>query len=193
MFPVQKLAQRAQLHARTLHTTRPTARDLVGPLHPITNLRPILYSDIPASPASRALTAGASTSKTHPYSLSEFSHDEPARHTDIELQWRLHRVQTELFHHDFWLDSNTRFAAGTETVLSCLPAKASVADREAALSEFYKQWVTQEKDRMHMYTTAWRRRNFAGVMLGARVEWSRFAGRCRNAVTPDWIRSRRRK
>lgn len=71
------------------------------------------------------------------------------------------------------LQSNSRFEAAKEAILSALPETATVLDKESTLSEFYKQWVMQEKARTDAYTTEWRSRNWALIFLETRVRFGK--------------------
>ncbi|KAJ6496696.1 hypothetical protein C8R47DRAFT_973009 [Mycena vitilis] len=153
------------LSVRCLHASRPLC-DRVGPPHPISNMRPILYDDdVPPPTSSRA---------SHPYSLHEF---DPEPTSPYKLQWKLQRQQLDEFHHAFWLESNTRFERGKEQALSRLPSTATALDKERALSEFYGQWLVQEERQTGAYTEEWRQRNMASLNLAARVTYSKLARR----------------
>jgi len=152
--------------ARLIHSS-PQQRDLVAPPDPISHIRPIIYDDAP-SPTPPALLR-------HPYSLSEFDTNAHNRLGNYELQFNLQRHQLDAFHHNFWFDSNTRHEAAKNAVLASLPAAANSLDKERALSEFYKQWVMQEKARTDSYTSEWRKRNWAVILLDARVKYHKVA------------------
>jgi len=160
---------RALALARSLHVSS-ASRHLVGPNDPISNLRPIIYTDTPR--AQGPLESHAS----HPYSLHEFTDDAPHDRT-LELQHKLAREQLDAFNHNYWTDSNTRFETAKQSVLTSLPESASSETRENALSEFYKKWVMQEKARQDEYSTEWRKRNWDTILLAARVEYQRFKRR----------------
>jgi len=147
---------------RSFHASSP-ARHLVGPNDPVSNLRPIIYTDIPTPLPSHA---------GHPYSLDEFT-DVPHDHT-LELQYKLARESLDAFNHYYWTDSNTRFEAAKQSVLASLPESATPEVHENALSEFFKKWVMQEKTRQDEYSNEWRKRNWENIMLAARVEYQRF-------------------
>ncbi|KAJ7111561.1 hypothetical protein C8R43DRAFT_903959 [Mycena crocata] len=150
--------------ARFLHASRPLC-DRVGPPHPISNMRPIIYDD----------ETPASTSRVdHPYSLHEF---DPEPSSPYKLQWKLQRQQLDEFHHSFWLESNTRFERGKDEALSRLPSTATALDKERALSEFYRLWVIQEDSRTGAYTEEWRQRNKSSLILAARVACQKFTTR----------------
>ncbi|KAJ7774889.1 hypothetical protein B0H16DRAFT_1659979 [Mycena metata] len=148
---------------RCLHATRPV-HDRVGPPHPISNMRPIIYDE--ETPASK--------SRFHPYSLHEF---DPRPTSPYHLQWKLQRQQLDEFHHAFWLESNTRFERGKDDALSRLPPTATPLDKERALSEFYRHWVAQEERCTGAYTEEWRQRNMASLLLAFRVAYSKFTAR----------------
>lgn len=151
---------------RNLHGSRPR-RDLVAPPHTVSHFRPIIYGDKSSQPPPTYLP--------HPYSLSEFTTGTTLG--DHELQFLLQRQQLDTFHHSFWLESNTRFYAAKESILSNLPLTATARDKEVALSEFYKQWVLQEREWMERYTKEWRRRNYDLILLEARVKFYRLSTR----------------
>jgi hypothetical protein len=67
--------------------------------------------------------------------------------------------------------SNTRFEAAKQSVLSSLPESSTPLARERALSEFYRKWVMQESRRQNAYDIEWRKRNFEAIMFAMRVEW----------------------
>jgi len=69
--------------------------------------------------------------------------------------------------------SNSRFEAGKAAALSRIPESSTILDSERALSEFYKQWLIQEEDRMDAYTKEWRRRNFENLVLAFRLEYKK--------------------
>ncbi|KAJ7109427.1 hypothetical protein C8R44DRAFT_635680 [Mycena epipterygia] len=152
------------LSARCLHASRPVC-DRVGPPHPMSNMRPIIYDDDAPPSTPRAY---------HPYSLHEF---DPEPTSPYKLQWKLQRQQLDEFHHTFWLESNSRFERGKQQALSRLPSTASALDKERALSEFYQHWVVQEDRRTGEYTKEWRERNMSSLLLAARVAYHKFTAR----------------
>jgi len=155
--------------SRNFHVSR-QRHDLVAPPHPVSHLRPIIYGDASSQPAPTYLR--------HPYSLSEFSTGTGSTLGDHdELQFLLQRQQMDTFHHSFWLDNNTRFYAAKEAILNSLPATATARDKEIALSEFYKQWVLQERELTEKYTKEWRRRNYDLILLAVRVQFHRLSTR----------------
>jgi hypothetical protein len=156
--------------SRSLHVSS-ASRHLVGPNHPVSNLRPIIYTDTLTPPTSHSQERHVN----HPYSLHEFT-DVPQNHT-LELQYKLAREHLDAFNHHYWTDSNTRFEAAKQSVLTSLPESASPETRENALSEFYKKWVMQEKTRQNEYSDEWRKRNWDTILLAARVEYQRFKQR----------------
>ncbi|TFY78342.1 hypothetical protein EWM64_g5666 [Hericium alpestre] len=147
---------------RLLHTT-PRACNRIGPPDPISNLRPILYDD-PLPPHAEDLR--------HPYSLSEFRGGDT-----VEYQWKLQRQQLDAWNHAFWTNSNTRFEAAKDAVLSSIPETATPDARERALADFYKHWVIQESSRQEAYNREWRRRSFEEIKLAARVHYEKFTAR----------------
>ncbi|KAH7910182.1 hypothetical protein BJ138DRAFT_139798 [Hygrophoropsis aurantiaca] len=113
------------------------AYTLVGPPHPISNLRPVLYDDPPPLPNRKNTNTSTNTSTNtntnttntnnirHPYSLREFRHDADA-HAQYtlasELRYKLAQEQLDAFNHNYWLESNTRFEAAKQSVLDSLRA-----------------------------------------------------------------------
>ena len=89
---------RALALARSLHVSS-ASRHLVGPNDPISNLRPIIYTDTPSPSAQGPLESHVS----HPYSLHEFTDTLPHDHT-LELQHKLAREQLDAFNHNYWTD-----------------------------------------------------------------------------------------
>lgn len=92
----QRIPRRPLLQSyktRTYHPSTP-CRDLVGPPHPISHIRPILYED-PPSPPPRL---------RHPYSLYEFKSGPNDESNEYELQHKLLRQQLDSLHQTFWLD-----------------------------------------------------------------------------------------
>lgn len=79
---------------RTLYASTPR-HDLVGPPHPISHIRPILYDDPPIRYPLRL---------RHPYSLSEFKSASIDEFSEFELQYKLLRQQLDTLHQTFWLD-----------------------------------------------------------------------------------------
>ncbi|KAL0071368.1 hypothetical protein AAF712_001225 [Marasmius tenuissimus] len=159
--------------SRLLHASSRFSRDLIGPPHPISNLRPIIYDDIPTPPPPSLLH--------HPYSLAEFDPEPEKNESSLELQWKLQRRQLDDLNHHFWLDSNIRFEGAKQAVLESLPPTATVMDKEHALSELYKQWYMQEKPRLDEYTRVYRARNIAVIVLAARASFDRFKRRLTGA------------
>jgi len=155
-----------RFRVRNFHCSRPR-HDLVAPPHPVSHFRPIIYGDASSQPPPTYLP--------HPYSLSEFATETGTKSGDHELQFLLQRQQLDTFHHSFWLESNTRFYAAKESILSSLPLTATVRDKEVALSEFYKQWLLQEREWSERYTKEWRRRNYDLILLEFRVKFYRLS------------------
>jgi len=151
---------------RNFHCSKPR-HDLVAPPHPVSHFRPIIYGDASSQPPPTYLR--------HPYSLSEFTTGTGTALGDHELQFLLQRQQLDTFHHSFWLESNTRFHAARESILSSLPLTATARDKEVALSEFYKQWLLQERERTDKYTKEWRKRNYDLIFLEFRAKFYRLS------------------
>ncbi|RPD66181.1 hypothetical protein L226DRAFT_609072 [Lentinus tigrinus ALCF2SS1-7] len=148
-------------HARCFHASLARSH-LVGPPDPVSHLRPVIYDDAPPPPPPQV---------RHPYSLREFTGD------TREYQWKMQRQEIDSFNHDFWKESNTRFYAAKEAVLQSLPEGTTPEQREIALSDFYHSWVAQERTRLDEYGEEWRRRNWAAILLGARVRYEKFVSR----------------
>ncbi|OCH94942.1 hypothetical protein OBBRIDRAFT_788679 [Obba rivulosa] len=146
-------------HSRLFHASAARAH-LVGPPDPVSNLRPVIYDDAPPAP-----------SNMHPYSLTEFGGDVR------EYQWKMQRQELDAFNHTFWAESNSRFEAAKSAILSSVPESCSPEQRERALSEFYRGWVAQEGARQRAYSAEWRRRNWASIWLGARVQYEKLVSR----------------
>ncbi|KAG6851013.1 hypothetical protein H0H93_004500 [Arthromyces matolae] len=143
--------------------------------YPVSHMRPIIYSDAPL-PRSPSLLS-------HPYSLDEFSTTSKERGEDLVLQFKLQRQQLDDLHQKFWLDSNTRFEAAKQAILSGLPPTATPLDKERTLSEFYTQWYIQEAPQTDNYTAEWRRRNVALIKLSARLQLQQFTKAVSNLFT----------
>ncbi|KAI6045771.1 hypothetical protein EDC04DRAFT_3031672 [Pisolithus marmoratus] len=156
---------------RTLHVSA-RRQHLVGPNDPISNLRPIIYTDIQTPPK-----PGPESKINHPYSLQEFSDASLSNDHALELQFKLKREQLDALNHNYWTESNERFEAAKASVLSSLPASTSSETREQALSELYRMWVIQERERQEEYSNQWRKRNFENIVLAARVEYGRLKRR----------------
>ncbi|KAF8910962.1 hypothetical protein CPB84DRAFT_1763007 [Gymnopilus junonius] len=143
--------------------------DLIAPPDSISHIRPIIYDDPPSQLPVHYLR--------HPYSLSEFRSEAENKPGDHDLQYRLLRQQLDSLHQNFWMDSNTRFYAARDAVLTSLPSTTTARDKEEALSNFYRQWVMQENHWTENYTKEWRARNFELIALSARVEYHKLKGR----------------
>ncbi len=68
-------------------------------------------------------------------------------------------------------------------ILDALPDSASPLYKEQALSDFYRSWLIQESEQMDVYTAEWRKRNFAVIALGVRVEYQRLCKRISNSLS----------
>jgi len=154
---------------RLLHSSARTC-NLVGPPHPISHLRPVVYDDLPSSHPLR---------HRHPYSLKEFK----GGPRDDELYWKLQRQDLDAFNHEFWADNNIRFEEAKQTVLESLPESSTPLDRERALSDFYRKWLIQETRRQSEYTDKWRRWNWVEISLATRVHYRRLKSRIARVVS----------
>ncbi|KAH7889217.1 hypothetical protein F5I97DRAFT_485807 [Phlebopus sp. FC_14] len=162
---------------RSLHVSGPS-RHLVGPNDPVSNLRPIIYTDLPTSLAPHPTTGSAKEPTIyHPYSLGEFAHTNVAQDHALELRFKLARERLDALNHHYWAESNTRFEEAKSAVLASLPASASPETREDALSGFYRDWVVQERARQDAYSEEMRRRSWEVVVLEARVGYERLKSR----------------
>lgn len=73
--------------------------------------------------------------------------------------------------------SNSRYHAAKNAVLESLPKDCSEEQREQALSEFYRGWLSQESQRQATYSSEWRNRNWEGIFLGARLHYEKIISR----------------
>lgn len=163
MFALTRATRSAHASAsrwRTFHRSV-ACRDLVGPPDPVSNLRPVIYDDLPVQ----------STNTIHPYSLKEFTGD------PREYQWKVQRQQLDAYNHKFWADSNSRFNAALEARLASLPADCSALEKELAMSAFYGSWLEQEQERLQAYNADWRKRNWDVIVLEARVKYQKLMAR----------------
>jgi apoptogenic protein 1 len=174
----------SKLRSRRLFHSSLRASDYVGPPDPVSNIRPVLYDD-PASTNADSATAPL----RHPYSLDEFRDDADT----LEYQWKLQRQQLDAFNNAFWRDvrlshfqlapsfnsiqTNTRFEAAKDALMSGLPPHATAEQREERLSEFYKNWVLQEARWQKEFDSEWRRRSMQEIKLAARVSYHRLKAR----------------
>lgn len=85
-LPRAALPHKRSSYARHLHASA-LRRHRVGPIDPVSHLRPVIYDDAPPPARER-----------HPYSLGEFSGD------TREYQWKMQRQELDAFNHAFWLD-----------------------------------------------------------------------------------------
>lgn len=94
MFP-----RRCSQLRRSLHLS-PKCQHLVGPNDPVSNLRPIIYTDTPNSPPK----SNSQDKLNHPYSLQEFSDGPPSPNHALELQYKLKREQLDALNHKYWAE-----------------------------------------------------------------------------------------
>lgn len=76
-----------------LFSSSARASNLVGPSHPLSNLRPVIYDDALPKPSPKP---------GHPYSLSEFRGVR-------DYQWKLQRQQLDSFNHVFWAEVCSKY------------------------------------------------------------------------------------
>lgn len=119
-FPLPKLASpsttmsasssRACLRSlrcsRAFSTSTPS-RDLVGPPDPVSNLRPVIYDELPMPQAKPGQnTSRALAHRPHPYSLNEFT--STARETTRDdygaYQLRMKQQELDAFNHAYWTE-----------------------------------------------------------------------------------------
>jgi len=137
----------------------------VGPPDPISHIRPAVYhQEDPSSSTSYG------DKVQHPYSLKEFTQVESAQDYQVNLQ----KTQLDAFDHAFWADNNYRFEAAKAAVLDALPESATTQDKEFVLSNFYRDWLSQEGARLEVYNETWRRRALNNLLLDARTQWAKF-------------------
>lgn len=168
----------ARILSRSIVTYR---RPLIGPVDPISNLRPSLYGpprDVTRNPG-------------HPYSPEEFTVANGYSEEDEgeDMLWRLQQEQLEQFTREFWTDNNLGFQAARQAVLDALPPPAPSASSdetaaherevEQALSAFYADWLKEESPRHRAFTREWNQRNYASLISTCKKHWR------------DWIRSLR--
>ncbi|WFD20438.1 hypothetical protein MCAP1_002682 [Malassezia caprae] len=131
----------------------------VGPPDPVSNLRPVVYSEPQARPTA-----------LHPYSLEEFTapaRAEPAsnalvRYADhllgqleaVKMHARLQSMWLDQFNQRFWFDNNVRFTRALEEYT------AQVAPQGDAtlelLAPFYREWHFVNAARLRHYNrTLW--------------------------------------
>jgi len=83
---------------RFLHTTIPQNQILVGPPHPVSNLRPVLYN-------------GIAHDDDHAKPINAYSPNELQSHIPIDpdkFQLDLTLKALDKFNHDFWVEVSTR-------------------------------------------------------------------------------------
>ncbi|KAF8522247.1 hypothetical protein BU17DRAFT_45012 [Hysterangium stoloniferum] len=139
--------------------SRVQPRVLVGPPHPVSNIRPVVFENRTTTTYGQA----------HPYSLTEFGGNSGGQ-THDDLQLRMEQERLSSFNHAFWFESNSRFMRGKNRVLEQWEASGdkSVQTKEIALSQYYSQWVAQESHQQARYTTEWNRRNRLVMKLALR-------------------------
>ena len=58
-----------------------------------------------------------------------------------------------------------------------MPEGTSPEQREVALSDFYGRWVAKESKRLDEYGEEWQRRNWATILLEARLYYEKIVYR----------------
>ncbi|KAF8321683.1 hypothetical protein DL93DRAFT_2093662 [Clavulina sp. PMI_390] len=177
---------------------RPSAlrcsKHLIGPPHPISNIRPVLYnfssnSKVEALPSTSTPSTNSASSSSptsevlalegSPYAVDEFAGSSAKEQSSItpasKDEWasRWSSVDNDRTNHLFWLDSNARFNAAKEALVKSYEAlpqspEQSEEDREVALDQalarFYRGWQVQEEKRQREYTMEMYRRTRDGVV-----------------------------
>jgi len=168
---------KARVFACTRRTIVTYPRPLVGPPDPLSNLRPVLYG-----PPSKLEDIRSS-----PYSVTEFSESQapPTANEQTEaLEWRWEQESLDAFNQAFWTDNNMRFEAARRDILAAhpplppdSPPEALTAREralEATISEFYANWVNQQRSHYADYTREWYRRNWGGILGVVRRRWEKW-------------------
>jgi len=151
------------LKQQACYQTRRTSNYSVGPPDPRSNIRLVSYDESPSSADAKQ--------QEHPYSLREFTKSK------MDYQLKSERQRLDMFNHEFWADSNTRFENEKQDVSARISETATLAEREVALSDFYRRWLLQEEQRQASYTRDWRSMNWNEILLTARVEYRSFKAR----------------
>lgn len=147
-------------------TTHVPTQDLVGPPCPLSNLRPVYYA--PLFPTLAEGAARSTSSRPHPYSLSEFpTLDHPKKRklaalqkelNAQDLEWRLARTRHDAFNQDFWTRMNADFLRGREAYIrdAKMAGLFSSSGRGDAidLSPFYRAHLKETKQRYARYNRA---------------------------------------
>ncbi|CAK9783517.1 hypothetical protein CC85DRAFT_287116 [Cutaneotrichosporon oleaginosum] len=148
--------------------------DLVAPPDPLSNIRPVLYA------AKRKRRPSNS-----PYSAAEFPAEAAGsaaqmRAHELELAFTMHRERVDMANHRFWAANNADFEAQREERLARLPPASDPptaedeARREAALTQFYRDWQIGTRARQEAWVRAWWRDVWDGIKLQARVSVARW-------------------
>ncbi|BEI82398.1 hypothetical protein CcaverHIS002_0302660 [Cutaneotrichosporon cavernicola] len=143
--------------------------DLVAPPDPLSNIRPVLYA------AKRRRRPSNS-----PYSAAEFPAEAAGsaaqmRAHELELTFTMHRERVDMGNHRFWAANNADFEAQREERLARLPPASDPptpedeARREAALTQFYRDWQIGTRGRQEAWVRTWWRDVWDGIKLQGRV------------------------
>jgi apoptogenic protein 1 len=184
---------------RFLHITARTKSGiksvLVGPPHPVSNIRPVLYDgQLPDRTATNA------------YSAREVQPPRDAASDPTKFQLDLTLQRLDRFNHNFWLDvrfffqrfrlvvftpsvhrlqSNTRFHVAQEKFLQKLRPRLDLAKtpeergrmEEEHLTQFYRQWSSNERAVQQQYTREWTRAQYSSIWFAAKMTWRSWVAR----------------
>ena len=150
-------------------SSRLVPRVFVGPVDPVSNLRPIVYGEpnthAPTGTRSRAAARQSTTQSltpVHPYSLTEFAHTPRVgtswikEHADridawlesAQLYARLQSLWLDQFNQRFWTDNNARFERALKEYEARVPPRA---ERSITLAPFYREWLRVPAARLRQY------------------------------------------
>ncbi|KAG8855568.1 hypothetical protein FRB91_001989 [Serendipita sp. 411] len=162
------LAMSKQRISRAFHAANKSKKILVGPPHPISNIRPTLYDGLP----DQTPTKGYS-----PRDLSSHEAVDPDR-----FQLNLSMQRLDKFNHEFWADSNTRFHTMKEAYLNSRKGMLELATtpeersrmEEDHLAEFYRLWVFSERPTQRRYNSQWLKYQYTLIWTTARMTLNRW-------------------
>jgi len=104
---IPKMSKRAI--SRLIHTNSST---LIGPPHPVSNLRPALYNGVPER------------SKTNSYSSNELRSHIPVDSDKFQLDNALNAL--DKLNHNFWVDVSSKLVQGCYTWRNCRATNAFI-------------------------------------------------------------------
>jgi hypothetical protein len=178
---------------RLLHTTILRNQMLVGPPHPLSNLRPALYNGVRDDQP-----------KTNAYAPNEFQSHVTINPDKFQLDNSLRSL--DKLNHDFWAEVSVRFPIVTlvltpnqsnrrfhqqrdayvNTHKGRLDAATSPEERaameEQVMNEFYGSWVQTMRPIQHEYTTTWLHGQYGGILTAARMTWRLWMGSINRTV-----------